>query len=308
MDEKKYAIGIDIGATNTSIGIVNSEGSVIEVQNLMTQSFNRGIDFVNAIVAIGNLYIEKFGRLAIMGIGAGAPNTNFLTGMINENPANLPWQEAVPLRSLLIEKLKLNTVVTNDAKVAAYGEMKFGCATNMKDFIMITLGTGIGSGIVANGQLIYGHDGMAGELGHAIAVKDGRLCGCGRKGCLETYASATGIMKTARQFAASRNVAPFENPRKILFAAQNGDPLALEIFDYTAQILGRSLADAVTYTSPEAFIFFGGLSKAGDYLLQPTKQYFEENLLHIYKNKTKFLISTLQENHAAIVGAAALVF
>jgi glucokinase len=266
-------------------------------------------------------HIDRYGKEQINGIGLGAPNANYYSGNI-ELAANLKWKGTIPLRQLAEQAFGLPATVTNDANATAIGEMIYGAAKGMKDFIIITLGTGVGSGFVSNGQLIYGHDGFAGELGHVIAVRDGRSCGCGRKGCLETYASATGIVRTANELlehnpSHATDGHPdwlqtvYQNGGEITSsgihkAALAGDPLALEIFDFTGKILGQTLADIVAITSPEAIIFFGGLTKAGDFILKPSKKYMEENLLAIFKNKIEIIPSGLSERDAAILGAAAL--
>jgi len=247
-------------------------------------------------------------------VGAGAPNGNFYTGEIMYAP-NMPWHGVIPLAKLLNGSLGLKATVNNDANAAAIGEMTYGAAKGMKDFVLVTLGTGVGSGFIANGQMIYGHDGFAGELGHVTAIRDGRLCGCGRRGCLETYASATGITRTAQEWLEERNDKTILRDHKeklnsqiIHEAAEKGDAFALEIFDYTAKILGQTLADVVAITSPEAIIFFGGLAKAGDMLLKPIKQYMEANLLKIYKDKVSILHSAFKDSEAAILGASSLAW
>jgi glucokinase len=244
----------------------------------------------------------------------GAPNGNFYTGEIVLAP-NLPWRGVIPVVKIVTELLDLKTTLTNDANAAAIGEMMYGAAKGMKDFILVTLGTGVGSGFVANGQMIYGHDGFAGELGHVIAVRDGRKCGCGRNGCLEAYASATGIVRTANEWLDERNDASILRAHKdkitaklIHEAAEQGDALAIELFDYTAKILGQVLADMVAITSPEAIIFFGGLAQAGDLLLGPVHKYMEENMLNIFQNKVTLLQSALPDADAAILGASALAW
>jgi glucokinase len=244
-------------------------------------------------------------------IGIGAPNGNYYTGNI-EHAANLKWKGIIPMAKWIENKFSKPTIITNDANAAAMGEMIYGVAKGMKDFIMVTLGTGVGSGFVANGKLILGHDGFAGELGHVIAIRNGRLCGCGRKGCLETYTSATGIVITANEIlmqskeASLLREAHTITSKSIHDAALLGDRIALQIFDYTANILGQTLADAVAITSPEAIILFGGLSLAGDFILKPTQQYMDDNLLINYKGKVKILSSAFQGSDAAILGAAAL--
>ncbi len=308
---KNLRLGIDVGGTNASFGIVNAEGEILIKGSISSKGYPTPIDFVDKLyqeiqTKSGFAIFEK-----IKSIGVGAPNGNFYTGNIEFAP-NLEWEGIIPLAKLIEEKFLISTKLTNDANAAAMGEMMFGAAKEMKDFIMVTLGTGVGSGFVANGQLVYGHDGFAGELGHVIAVRGGRACGCGRKGCLETYTSATGIVRTAYEFLEKKSMkSSLESLEKItskdLFeAAQNGDLLALEIFNFTGEILGQTLADAAAITSPEAIILFGGLAQAGHYIFDPTQKYFEENLLVIYKNKIRILPSLLNENDAAILGAAAL--
>lgn len=309
----KYSIGIDIGGTNSAFGIVDKKGRIIFEGSIPTNEFLLVEDFTEALHKVLFPAIEKYGPKQIKGIGIGAPNGNFYNGSIEFAP-NLQWKGIIPLAKLFEEKFQLPSVVTNDANAAAIGEMMYGAAKGMKDFIMVTLGTGVGSGFVANGKMIYGHDGFAGELGHTIAIRDGRLCGCGRKGCLETYTSATGIVTTAYEFLLNNNTESLlrdkENlsAKTIYEAAVKGDVLALQIFEYTGKILGESLADAVAITSPEAIILFGGLAQAGNYIFEPTYQYMQENLLVIYKDKVKLLPSELKESDVAILGAAALVW
>lgn len=309
----KYSIGIDIGGTNSAFGIVDKKGRIIFEGSIPTNEFLLVEDFTEALHKVLFPAIEKYGPKQIKGIGIGAPNGNFYNGSIEFAP-NLQWKGIIPLAKLFEEKFQLPSVVTNDANAAAIGEMMYGAAKGMKDFIMVTLGTGVGSGFVANGKMIYGHDGFAGELGHTIAIRDGRLCGCGRKGCLETYTSATGIVTTAYEFLLNNNTESLlrdkENlsAKTIYEAAVKGDVLALQIFEYTGKILGESLADAVAITSPEAIILFGGLAQAGNYIFEPTYKYMQENLLVIYKDKVKLLPSELKESDVAILGAAALVW
>ena len=249
----------------------------------------------------------------IKGMGVGAPNGNYYNGTIEYAP-NLPWKGIIPLAAKFEESLGIPTALTNDANAAAIGEMTYGAARGLRDFIMITLGTGVGSGIVINGQLVYGHDGFAGELGHVIAERDGRVCGCGRKGCLEAYCSATGVARTAREFLVARSEPsllrniPAENiqSKDVYDAAVKGDKLAKDIFDYTGMILGRAFADFIAFSSPEAIILFGGLAKSGDYIMEPIKKALDENVLPIFKGKTKLLMSQLKDADAAVLGASAL--
>lgn len=308
------ALGIDLGGTNTSFGIVDSNGNILVKESMLTNGYDTITDYVAALKKNLLPLFEQAGKENIIGAGIGAPNGNFFTGEIEFAP-NLPWKGVIPLAKLVSEALDLKTTLTNDAKASAIGEMKYGAAKGMKDFIIVTLGTGLGSGFVANGQLIYGHDGLAGELGHTIAVRDGRKCNCGRNGCLERYASATGLVITAELWLEERNDATVLRSisgkltaKMIQDAAQKGDSFALELYEYTGKILGQSLADAVAITSPEAIIFFGGLAHAGDMLLKPVKRHLEENLLPIYKNKIMLLKSALPDADAAILGASALAW
>lgn len=323
MQPQNFSIGIDIGGTNTAFGIVNRRGEIFAQGRLHTQDYKTVPEFIATLQEHLLPIIEEYGKEHISGIGIGAPNANYYSGEIALAP-NLPWKGSVPLRNLVKTALDLPVAITNDANATAIGEMIYGSARGMKDFILVTLGTGVGSGIVANGQLIYGHDGFAGELGHVIAVRDGRQCGCGRKGCLETYSSATGIVRTAKEILGTSTEDAGSMPSGWLLpmykrgeeitsscihkAALEGDPIANAIFDFTGKILGQTLADAVAFTSPEAIILFGGLAKAGDYILKPTKRYMEENLLAIYKDKIDIIPSGLSERDAAILGAAALAW
>ena len=308
---KNLKLGIDIGGTNTAFGVVDEDGNVIQQATISTRGYRTPFDFVDALTKqIQNEFDQNIIE-NIVSIGVGAPNGNYYTGNIEFAP-NLEWQGVIPLAKILEDKFQKKVRLTNDANAAAMGEMMYGSAKGMKDFIMVTLGTGVGSGFVSNGKLIYGHDGFAGELGHVISIRDGRKCGCGRMGCLETYTSATGIVRTAIEFMAKKNTTTLLNKyqnldsKNIYEAAVVGDKLALEIFEFTGKILGQTLADAAAITSPEAIILFGGLSKAGDYIFNPTKKYFEENILIIYKNKIKIIPSLLNENDAALIGAASL--
>ncbi len=313
--EKPYAVGIDIGGTNTVFGIVDARGTILDVDSIKTQAYAKIEDYVDAVCKGLLPLIEKNGgRNKIKGIGIGAPNGNYYTGTIEFAP-NLPWKGVIiPLAEMFEERLGIPTALTNDANAAAVGEMTYGAARGMKNFIVITLGTGVGSGIVINGQVVYGHDGFAGELGHVIIRRDGRMCGCGRKGCLETYCSATGVARTAREFLSARTDASLLRSisvedivsKDVFDAAVRGDKLAQEIFRFTGTILGEALADAVAFSSPEAIILFGGLAKAGDYIMKPISESMEANVLSIYKGKTKLLVSELKDSDAAVLGASAL--
>lgn len=314
---QQLVIGIDIGGTGTKFGIVDRDGNVLFSSEISTKKHLTVESFIDELHEAMYVLIQKAGGSGrIKGIGVGAPNGNYYTGTIEYAP-NLPWKGIIPLAKLLEDKFKLPTTLTNDANAAAIGEMTYGAAKGMKDFIMITLGTGVGSGIVANGQLIYGHDGFAGELGHTIIIPDGRLHqGTGKLGSLESYASATGVRYTALEFlektteeSALRAVPAAEmDSKKVYEAAIKGDKLAKEIYEFTGRILGIAMANAVMFSSPEAIILFGGLTKAGDLILKPTREHMEANLIQIFQNKVKILISHLKESDAAILGASALAW
>jgi glucokinase len=313
--EKPYVVGMDIGGTNTVFGVVDSRGNVLATDSIKTQSYRTIEEYVAAIAEKLIPLINQFGGVEkIKGMGVGAPNGNYYSGTIEYAP-NLPWKGIIPLAQMFEEKIGVPTALTNDANAAAIGEMTYGAARGMKDFIMITLGTGVGSGIVINGQLVYGHDGFAGELGHVIMRREGgRLCGCGRKGCLETYCSATGVARTAREFLIARpepsllrNIPAEEIQSKDVYdAAVKGDQLAQDIFEFTGNILGEALADFVAFSSPEAIVLFGGLAKSGDYIMKPIQKSLDENVLPIFKGKAKLLISELKDADAAVLGASAL--
>jgi glucokinase len=311
------AIGIDIGGTGTKFGIVDRNGNILFSNEISTRNHKEVEGFIDELHH--NLYplIEKAGGPGrIKGIGLGAPNGNIYTGTIEYAP-NLPWKGIIPLAKLVEDKFRLPVTLTNDANAAAIGEMMYGAAKGMKDFIMITLGTGVGSGIVANGKLVYGHDGFAGELGHTIVIPNGRLHeGTNKKGSLESYASATGVKLTALEVMASheepsmlRSLDKNSIDSKAVYeAAIAGDKIAKEIFQFTGKILGIGLANFVMFSSPEAIILFGGLTKAGDLILKPTRESMEENLIQVFQNKVKILVSHLKESDAAILGASALVW
>ncbi len=307
------ALGIDIGGTNTVYGIVDRRGEILSKGSMPTKGHATPEDFMAALQERVEPLMHEAGRDRLRGAGVGAPNANFFTGEIMY-AANLEWKGIVPPARLMKEALGLEVRVTNDANAATIGEMMYGAAKGMHDFIMVTLGTGVGSGFVANGQLIYGHDGFAGELGHVIAVRGGRLCGCGRHGCLETYTSASGIVRTAQEWLAERSDASRLRGMEpltaaaITEAAQAGDALAKELFEFTGKILGKTLADAVAITSPEAIILFGGLSHAGPLIFEPVQRHMEASLLRIYKGKISLLPSALNGADAAILGASALVW
>ena len=313
--EKPYVVGMDIGGTNTVFGIVDQRGNVLATDSIKTQAYTKIEDYVDAVCEKLIPLIESMGGVEkIKGMGVGAPNGNFYNGTIEFAP-NLPWKGVIPLAALFEEKIGVPTALTNDANAAAIGEMTYGAARGMKDFIMITLGTGVGSGIVINGQLVYGHDGFAGELGHVVVRREnGRLCGCGRRGCLETYCSATGVARTAREFLVARpepsllRDIPAEDivSKDVYDAAVKGDKLAQDIFEFTGRILGEALSDFIAFSSPEAIVLFGGLAKSGDYIMKPIKKALDENILKIYEGKTKLLVSELKDADAAVLGASAL--
>lgn len=312
---KPNVVGIDIGGTNTVFGIVDPKGTVLASNSIKTQAYQELDNYMNALCdGIAKLVADACGMDKIQGIGVGAPNANFYTGNIEHAP-NLPWKGIVPFAKMMSEKLGVPVALTNDANAAAIGEMKYGVAQGMKDFIMITLGTGVGSGVIANGQLIYGHDGFAGELGHVIVERNGRPCGCGNKGCLETYTSATGVARTAREFLEKRanedsllrKIPADQITSKDVFdAAKAGDAIAKDIFAFTGEVLGAALADFIKFSSPEAIVLFGGLAKSGDLLLVPLKKAMEDNLMPIFKNKVKVLFSGMKDADAAVLGASAL--
>ncbi len=316
---KPYVIGVDLGGTNTVFGIVDKDGNIIAEDSIKTQKYATAEEFVDAGVECLNGVISRVGGLDnIQGMGIGAPNGNYYNGTIEFAP-NLSWGHTgvVPLAKMFSEKLGgLGVKLTNDANAAAMGEMAYGVAQGMKNFIVITLGTGVGSGIVVNGQLVYGHDAFAGELGHVIMVrgKEGRKCGCGRTGCLEAYCSATGVARTAREILANTDRPSLlrEKPAEeiesldVSIAAGKGDAVAQEIFDFTGKMLGEACADFTAFSSPEAYIFFGGLCRAGELIMKPIRESYEASVLPIFRGKAKFLISGLMDKNAAVLGASAL--
>lgn len=313
--EKPYVVGIDIGGTNTVFGVVDARGTVLYSSSIKTGKY---ADIEEYVAALGTGLLQVIDQAGgpdkIKGIGVGAPNGNYFNGCIEFAP-NLPWKGKIPLAQLISEKVGgIPVALTNDANAAAIGEMTYGAARGMKDFIVITLGTGVGSGIVINGNLVYGHDGFAGELGHVIVRRNGRQCGCGRQGCLEAYTSATGVARTAREYleirkdeSLLREFDPSEITSKDVYdAAMKNDKLALEIFETTGAMLGEAFANFVAFSSPEAIILFGGLTKAGDLIMEPIKRAMEANMLKVYEGKTKVLFSQLKESDAAVLGASAL--
>ena len=303
---------IDIGGTNTVFGLVDVNGKILLKETVPTEHFPIPEDLVAVVCEhIKKAMLQFAEKYELVGAGIGAPNGNYFKGTIEFAP-NLKWIGVIPLAKLFSERLNVKTVLTNDANAAAIGEMMFGGAKGMKDFIFITLGTGLGSGIVANGEIILGHDSFAGEIGHVIMFPDGRECGCGRKGCLETYCSATGIKRTYSDLLMSHHdkanlQARVADAKYIYDKAIGGDKDAIKAFNQTGDILGLALANSVAYTSPQAIFLFGGLAMAGDFIFKPTLESFERNLLNIYKNKIKILPSQLKENDAAILGAASLI-
>ena len=314
---QQLAIGIDIGGTGTKFGIVDRNGNILFSSEISSRNHPEVEGFIDELHDALSDMIERAGGTGrIRGIGVGAPNGNYYSGTVEYAP-NLIWKGIIPFAKMMEDKFKLPTVLTNDANAAAIGEMMYGAAKGMKDFIMITLGTGVGSGIVANGKLIYGHDGFAGELGHTIIIPNGRLHeGTGKHGSLESYASATGVRLTAIEMMSKtkdpsvlRDVPAAKITSKTVYeAAIRGDKLAKEIFDFTGQILGLALANFVMFSSPEAIILFGGLTKAGDMILQPTRESMEANVIKVFQNKVKIRVSHLKESDAAILGASALVW
>jgi glucokinase len=311
----KVVLGIDIGGTNSKFGYVDREGNCLASSSIPTHAHQPAESFFKRLhESTEALFCNLASECELAGIGIGAPNGNFYKGTI-ENPPNLAWG-FVDVRAELAKYYNVPVAVTNDANAAALGEMLFGAAQGMKNFIVITLGTGLGSGIVANGELIYGADGFAGEIGHTTVDPNGRECGCGKRGCLETYCSATGLCRTMREFLCNtlepselRNMSQEKiTARKICEAALRGDHLALQAFEACGNILGLKLADSVAHLSPEAIIFFGGLASAGDLIFNPTRRSLENHLFPVFRNKVKLLPSKLTEDNPAILGASALIW
>jgi len=316
--ENKYAIGIDVGGTTTKFGVVNNKGEILVQGRIPSNEHDFIEDFIQELyVKLLPMITEVGGIENIIGIGMGAPNGNIYSGTIEYAP-NLKWKGIIPMAELITKKFGVQAKLTNDANAAAVGEMMYGCAKKMKHFITITLGTGVGSGIVIDGKIVVGHDGFAGELGHTIIRPGGRMHkNTGMRGSLESYASATGVRETAIELLTQfpdkesllRNYTINELTSQTVFeCAMQGDPIANEIFEFTGEILGESLANFVMFSSPEAIVLFGGLTKAGNLLLNPTRQAMEANLLPIFKNKVKLIFSELNESDAAILGASALVW
>lgn len=312
----EMVIGIDIGGTNTKYGLVNHRGQIFDKGDIKTDGYATIEEYVDALHTAIYPLIQKFEKdYQLKGIGVGAPNGNYYTGSIEYAP-NLPWKGTLKIADLISKKFGVPCTLTNDANAAAMGEMMYGAARGKKDFIMITLGTGVGSGIVCNGQVVYGHDGFAGELGHVIVRPGGRKhYSTGAHGSLEAYCSATGITVTAKKLRAENpdsilNEIPEEqvDSKSVFDAAEKGDAVAREVFRYTGQILGEALANFIMFSSPEVIVLFGGVIKAGDYIMKPTKEHMEKNLLPIFQNKVKLVFSELKEADAAILGASALVW
>ena len=316
MSVNEMVLGIDIGGTTTAFGFVDRQGALLAEATIPTEAHESAQNLVFRLhEKIEELRASLTPNFCLKGIGIGAPNANYYRGTV-EKAVNLNWGESVNLVELFRKHYDLPVAITNDANAAAIGEMRFGSARGMKHFIVITLGTGLGSGIVVNGELLYGFDGFAGELGHTVVDPAGRVCGCGKKGCLETYVSATGICRTALALMAERLDSSAlrslshdtMTSRDIYAAAREGDPIALEAFNVTARILGMKLADAVAHLSPEAIFLLGGLAGAGELLFKPTKKYLEEYLLRTFRGKVALLPSGLNDDNSAILGAGALIW
>ena len=317
---RQYALGIDLGGTGTKFGLVDEDGHVLRSDSIPTQQYPDIVEYCDVLCAGLKRLVEAEGLTMgdLAGIGCGAPDANFYTGCI-EQATNLPWKGVVPLAKLISERMGVKCTVTNDANAAAQGEMIYGSARGMKNFIVITLGTGVGSGIVTDGKLLYGHDGFAGELGHCKVdySGNGRLCGCGQRGCIEAYASATGVARTAMEIITAttqptllRRLPDIDHitSKDVFDAAEQGDLVAKQIFDYTGHLLGMKMADYVHFSSPEAIILFGGLTKSGHWIMDPIREAFEQNLMPLWKGKIPVYVSILKDSDAAILGAASLVW
>jgi len=316
--DSQLVVGIDVGGQTSKLGVVDARGTVLAQTVIRTDTYSEVEPYIAELAeAVKKVIKEADAEGKVRGIGVGAPNGNYYTGTI-ENAPNLPWGHSgvVEFAKLLSEAMDgLPVALTNDANAAAVGEMTYGAARGMKNFIMITLGTGVGSGIVINGEVVYGHDGFAGELGHTAAVRNnGRQCNCGKTGCLEAYASAMGVARTAREWleltdepSVLRNLDSIAS-KDVYDAAKDGDKLALKIFDFTGKILGRSFADFIAFSAPEAIVLFGGLARAKEFLLAPMEEAMNANLLPLWKGKVKIVFSQLKESDAAILGASALAW
>ena len=316
--DSTYVVGIDVGGQTTKLGVVDARGTVLAQTVIRTDTYTDIAPYISELAVALNKVIADAGvEGKVKGIGVGAPNGNYYTGTI-ENAVNLSWggTQTIEFSKLLSEAMNgLPVALTNDANAAAVGEMTYGAARGMKNFIMITLGTGGGSGSVIHGDVVYGHDGFAGELGHVAAVRNnGRTCNCGKTGCLETYASATGVARTAREWLELSNepsiLRNLDNisSKDVYEAAQEGDALALKIFEFTGKILGRSFADFIAFSAPEAIVLFGGLARAKEFLLKPIEDAMNANVLPLWKGKVKIVFSQLKESDAAILGASALAW
>jgi glucokinase len=312
---KKIVAGIDIGGTNSVIGLVDREGIIIAGDSIKTTDYPEINNFVSALKSSIERLMNGSDNITLAGIGIGAPNANYHRGTIELAP-NLAWKGIVPIAEYIRKKMDIPVTITNDAKAAAIGEMIFGGAKKMKNFIVLTLGTGLGSGIVINGEVLYGHTGFAGELGHTIIVEGGRECGCGRYGCFETYASASGLVRTVFNLLSEmkdesilREIPPSQlTSSKIADAAMKNDPVALKAMDYTAEKLAIGIANATGFSSPEAIFLFGGLAQAGEMLFIPVREYVDRIVQPIFKGTVKILPSGIPENNAAVLGAAALAW
>lgn len=316
--EKPYVLGVDMGGTGTKFGIVDARGTVLEWASIPTQQYPLIEDYVKTLCDEMMKIVAKYGGISqVRGVGMGAPNANYYTGNI-EHAANLPWKGIVPVAKMISERMGIPCRVTNDVNAAAMGEMTYGAARGMKNFIEIAMGTGVGSGIVIDGKLVYGHDGFAGELGHTKIVHgpEGRQCGCGQKGCIEAYASATGVARSAKEIVENstkptllrqcdvNNITSYD----VFKAAEQGDEVAKEIFDFTGHLLGQKLADFIAFSAPEAIILYGGLCKSGHWIMDPIVEAMNQNVMSIWKDKVKVLFSGLKDSDAAILGASALVW
>ena len=316
--EKPYVLGIDMGGTGTKFGLVDARGNVLKSSSIATPDYPDIHDYVEVLCREMLKIVDEFGGIdKVRGVGAGTPNGNYYTGCIEYAP-NLPWKGTVPFAKMISDRMGIPCRITNDANAAAMGEMTYGAAKGMKNFIEITLGTGVGSGIVIDGKVVYGHDGFAGELGHTKIVHgpEGRQCGCGQKGCIEAYASATGVTRSAKEIIENsskdtvlrkldiNNITSYD----VFKAAEAGDEVAKEIFDFTGSMLGQKLADFVAFSAPEAIILFGGLTKAGHWIMDPIAKALNENVMPLWKGKVKLLVSTLKDSDAAILGASSLAW
>lgn len=310
----EVTVGIDIGGTNSRVGLVDREGNVLKSERISTSRYKSVEEYIKALDQLIN-NITGSGNYDLKGIGVGAPNANYHRGTI-ENAPNLPWKGIIPFKEIFGKYKNLPFALTNDANAAAIGEKMFGVAKNFENFVVLTLGTGLGSGIIINGEVLYGHSGFAGEMGHLIMVPGGRECGCGGRGCLETYVSATGVSRTATELLAQKNA---DSPlRKLKFeeltskhvsdAAENGDPIALEAFDKTAEMLSIAIVNTMAFASLEAVVLFGGMARSGDLLMKPLKKWVDKYVLVFFRDTFEILFSTIKEDHAAILGASALAW